>query len=171
LLWGVRRRLASITTTNRRGVAVWLWKNCHRWLALAISGTPDHMGELNPRRQPGGMSLPWRTTSIFADDGRSISPNERFILATKKHVGRWLRWHRDGQSLPAPWGALGRYLLSFDWLRRSAIPQLRILRKAEESAPAESRRKHEKKPRHCSLPGLLSYMLRRRARGSQGWGV
>jgi hypothetical protein len=37
----------------------------------------------------------------------------QFILATKKHVGRWLRWHRDGQSLPAPWGALIRYLPNF----------------------------------------------------------
>ena len=109
-------------------------------------------------------SLWWRKIYLFADDGRSISPDERFILATEKRVGRWPGWHRDGQSLPAPWRALSRYLPSFGWLRRSAIPQLRILREADESAPAESRRKHKKKPRHCSLPGLLSYMLTARPR-------
>jgi hypothetical protein len=125
--------------------------------------SPNKVQKWASRFRFQAWSLWWRKIYLFADDGRSILPDERFILATEKRVGRWPGWHRDGRSLPAPWRALSRYLPSFGWLRRSAS-QLRILREVGESAPAESRRKHKTKPRHCSLPRLLSYMLTARPR-------
>jgi hypothetical protein len=39
--WDWRCFSASVSSTNRKGVAAWVWEDCCRWLALASNATRD----------------------------------------------------------------------------------------------------------------------------------